>query len=212
MRTNKLTFESFIISPEPTKSHEPLKIVAFAKSISKKLDRKEVRRVSFSARFLDRFVITCEDALLRSLSEKDFVEVLDYDPTRRTAVVIGRNYPSLDTPLHWLTFRIEPSAKYVVFIRCEEPDENLNGSEKFPIPEAQTMNKKHAEKQIKQAKSAGLGFVEYNGDTPSLLSAGKELKGKKGVVTLDGILLWDCALENLENRCLEFLAESSNNF
>ncbi len=210
MSSSKLAFETFIVSPEPTKSPETLRIVQTAKSITKKMQNRDIHKTSFSAKFLDRFVITCEGTNLRSLSGGDFVEVMDFDPSRRVAVVIGRGIPSMDTPLHWMAYKIDPTANYVAFVRLAE--EGQLGSENILDPDNQVRKPRLTSEQRKLANDAGMGYAENIVDVSSLLAAAREMKGKNGLVTSEGILVWNRALEPIEEQCRARLMESSNSF
>jgi hypothetical protein len=57
---------------------------------------------------LTRGFLVTVDAQLGAMGEGDIVEVTDYDPVRKTSIVIGMREPSAYVPLHWLALRTHP--------------------------------------------------------------------------------------------------------
>lgn len=58
-----------------------------------------------SARYGRRVLITTGGAMLGSLKDTDFVEIMDYDPQRNHAKVLGKAEPSPDAGIHWLIYQ-----------------------------------------------------------------------------------------------------------
>ena len=67
----------------------------------KKLDRSG----DISIRYANRIVISSNQTL-KDLNEKDFVEVVDYNPSTDVALVIGETQPPLSLPIHWIVYRL----------------------------------------------------------------------------------------------------------
>ena len=67
----------------------------------KKIDRSG----DISIRYASRIVISTNRSL-KDLNEKDFVEVVDYNPSADVALVIGETQPPLSLPIHWVIYRI----------------------------------------------------------------------------------------------------------
>lgn len=69
--------------------------------VGKKIDREG----TISVRYGNRIVISTR-VQLGYLSEKDFAEIVDYNPSTDVALVIGNSAPSLSLPLHWIIYRL----------------------------------------------------------------------------------------------------------
>ncbi len=65
---------------------------------------------SVSMRFMDRVVCTGAGADLTDPGIADFIEVMDYDPVRHVALVVGKREAPLEIPVLWLLHRTFPGA------------------------------------------------------------------------------------------------------
>jgi len=50
-------------------------------------------------------------------SEETVVEVRDYDPVRHSCLAIGLVEPGIDTPIHWMAYRTDETARAAAFVR-----------------------------------------------------------------------------------------------
>jgi len=94
-----MSFETFFLGKEKIKNPLVGKMISAGKKIGDK------GTSSISMRYGNRIIITSKNSSLLSLTENDFVEVVDYDTVRNIALVIGMNEPSSAAALHWLIYR-----------------------------------------------------------------------------------------------------------
>ena len=73
---------------------------------------------SISVRFGKGFLMT--SGRFAGLSEGDYTEVVDYDPVKGIALLIGMQPPT-DVPLHWLVYRTFPMAGGAVHVSVDPP-------------------------------------------------------------------------------------------
>jgi len=113
-------FETFFLSPETVCNPLVVEIIAAGRH----LRENGPCYGAISARYGNRMVITGRFVDLGVLDVEDIVEVADYDPIRRMALVIGFCMPSVATPLHWLLFRREDISVVVhVYDSAMPPDD-----------------------------------------------------------------------------------------
>ena len=55
-----------------------------------------------SLKFGKRLLINSNQTDFRNIQPEDLVEIVDYDPLKNIALVIGKNEPSVETPVHWI--------------------------------------------------------------------------------------------------------------
>ena len=83
-----------------------------------------------SARVLHHVVMSGAGADVAHLALEDFVELVDYDPVRHVALVVGRRSAPREAPLLWLLHRVFPAAQ----VCCVVPA--AGGREAQPIDAA----------------------------------------------------------------------------
>jgi hypothetical protein len=66
---------------------------------------------ALSSRVLHHVVMSGAGADLAHLAIEDFVELVDYDPVRHVALVLGRRTAPQEGPLLWLLHRVFPAAQ-----------------------------------------------------------------------------------------------------
>ncbi|MBM3309654.1 MAG: class II aldolase/adducin family protein [Candidatus Altiarchaeales archaeon] len=71
---------------------------------------------NFSVRTRRGFLVTAGGVSKEKLSEKDLVEVLDYDLKANTVNVIGLNEPSSEARMHWLIYKKFPKVNAIVHV------------------------------------------------------------------------------------------------
>ena len=151
-------FQTFFLSNEISKC--PL--ISNAIEICKELCGKNILKNhgnGLSIRYGNRIVITGEDANLCDLSVKDFIEVVDFDPFKKTALVIGLKEVDSYVQTHWLIYRARNDVNVVFHLK--NFDENIDRD----LPEFK-----------------GNGSLEFS------LNILKALKNNKYVLTRDGTL------------------------
>ena len=80
------------------------------------LDEDALRGASVSVRQMNHMVATGEGAGLHKMALEDFVEVVEYDPVRHVALVIGMRDAPWAVPVHWLAQRVFPGAEGVAVL------------------------------------------------------------------------------------------------
>jgi len=63
-----------------------------------------------------RLLITAKNVDVRELKPQDIIEIVDYDPLKRTMLVIGAKDPALQTPVHWIIQKARKEAMAVLEI------------------------------------------------------------------------------------------------
>ena len=103
-RQSSILGSTFFASREPVRNPLTLKMLHAARAIAS----KDLSLVGSMSHRLTRGFLVTIDAQLGAMGEGDIVEVTDYDPVRKTSIVIGMKEPSTYVPLHWLALRTHP--------------------------------------------------------------------------------------------------------
>lgn len=103
---------TFFASREPVRNPLALKLVYAAQ----RLGTKEPALIGSIGHRLVRGFLLSADVNLCNMKEGDIVEVTDYDPVRKTSLVIGMKSPSRFVPLHWLAFQTNPDKLVSLFL------------------------------------------------------------------------------------------------
>ena len=151
-------FQTFFLSNEISKCPLILDAIEICKELCGKNILKNHGN-GLSIRYGNRIVITGEDANLCDLSVKDFIEVVDFDPFKKTALVIGLKEVDSYVQTHWLIYRVRNDVNVVFHLK--NFDENIDRD----LPEFK-----------------GNGSLEFS------LNILKALKNNKYVLTRDGTL------------------------
>jgi hypothetical protein len=108
------------VASEPVRSNAVPVIQGWAAKLVEELGSDAVAGASLAMRQMDHFVTTAVGANLGTLVLDDFVEVVEYDPVRHVALVIGMKDAPTSVPLLWLLLRVYPGAEGVVFLPGHE--------------------------------------------------------------------------------------------
>ena len=111
------------VSAEPVRSNAVPTVRDWAGRLSEVLDREELAGASVAMRQMDHIVATSEGPALGSLEVEHFVEVVEYDPVRHMAMVIGTRDAPRSIPLIWLMLRVFPGAAGVAVLPALERGE-----------------------------------------------------------------------------------------
>jgi len=114
-----------------------------------------------------RAIADCPTGLGRA-SESAIIEVYEYDPVRFQAMVLGLVEPPLETPVHWIARRVNPTLSTVAVVPSPPP--LAKGIALHPHPRG------------------------YLGDSNTLLELGRMLKGRSTTV-IERIGLVVCAAD-----------------
>ena len=113
---------TFYASREPVRNPLSLKLVHTARTIG---SEEPALIGSIGHRIIRGFLLTT-DATLCKVVESDIVEVADYDPVRKTSMVIGMKEPSRYVPLHWLGLQTHPDKLVTMFLFLDGPPPGVN--------------------------------------------------------------------------------------
>ena len=65
-------------------------------------------------------MITSRDIDIKNLKQQDIVEIVDYDPIKNIALVIGKKYPCIETPVHWIIQQARHDVNAILEITSEK--------------------------------------------------------------------------------------------
>ncbi len=111
------------VSAEPVRSNAVPSLQEWAGKLVEALDRQVLSGATVAMRQMDHIVATSEGADLSSLEMEHFVEVVEYDPVRHMAMVIGTRDAPRTIPLIWLMLRMFPGAAGAVVLPSLEKEE-----------------------------------------------------------------------------------------
>ena len=124
-------FQTFFVSREISISPIIADILDFCETIIKKNLRGLNYSISIS--YGKRILINSKDSILSKISQEDILEIVEYDPIKNIVLVIGKKYPSSDTPIHWIIQKARDDINAIVKISNKKLyDICIN---KFPIIE-----------------------------------------------------------------------------
>lgn len=118
-----MMFETFFLSREPVRN--PL--VAEVLTVGHHLGDGTWCGGTISVRYGHRMLITGQGVNLCHLKVQDLVEVADYDPVRKVALVLGPTQPSPTTPLHWFLYARRDVQAAIQIFDDEEPASGERG-------------------------------------------------------------------------------------
>lgn len=78
---------------------------------------------SLSIRTEKKFGISVGSRVIPPLNPKDFIEIVDYDPVRNSALAIGKEEPNEELPLHWFIYRTFPHINCIIVLDLELDEE-----------------------------------------------------------------------------------------
>jgi len=111
------------VSAEPVRSNAVPTIKEWAAHLVGTLDKDSLVNAALAMRQMDHIVVTTEGADLGALGLDHFVEVVEYDPVRHVAMVIGTRDAPRSIPLVWLMLRVFPGAAGVAVLPSLERGE-----------------------------------------------------------------------------------------
>jgi hypothetical protein len=108
------------VSNELIRSNAVPSIKDWVKGLSDGLQAEDLAGATVALRQMDHIVATGEGADLRKLELEHFIEVVEYDPVRHVAMVIGTRDAPHTIPLVWLMLRVFPGAAGVAVLPSVE--------------------------------------------------------------------------------------------
>lgn len=104
------------VSGELVRSNAVPQLEGWAALLRDRLTSDEMAGGTLAIRQMDHIVTTAQGADLASLELESFVEVVEYDPVRHVAMVIGLREAPRIIPLVWLLLRVFPGAEGLVVL------------------------------------------------------------------------------------------------
>ena len=127
-----LRFQTFFVSHEQSTALLVSDIIRAGKNLEKKGVLEDSQGV-ISLEYGKRMLITGNYASIQDLKREDIVEIVDYDPVKKNALVIGQNQPDVETPVHWLIHHAREDVHAVVQLNSKKLLEKL--SKNLPVTE-----------------------------------------------------------------------------
>jgi hypothetical protein len=120
-RQGTILGSTFFASREPVRNPNTLLIVSTSKAIAS----KDPSLSGSMGHRLPRGLLATTDIPFATMTEGDIVEITDYDPVRRTSIVIGLKEPTVYAPLHWLALRTNPGLSASLLLLMDGPMEGI---------------------------------------------------------------------------------------
>ena len=130
-----IPFQTFFISRETSNCPFIADIIEFGK----KLDKFEIVKdgeCSISLAFGKRLLINSKNFDIKNLKQQDIIEIVDYDPIKNVILVIGKKYPNIETPVHWIIQKARHDVNAIFQITSKSLYEHL--IDDLPITEKET--------------------------------------------------------------------------
>jgi|GEM_PF-4043253 len=113
---------TFFASREPVRNTMTLKLIKACQDLG---SMEPALMGSLGYRLVRGFLLTT-DGNLNGMREGDIVEVTDYDPVRKTSLIIGLREPSKYVPLHWLGLQTHPDKLVTLFLFVDPAPPGIN--------------------------------------------------------------------------------------
>jgi hypothetical protein len=113
---------TFFASREPVRNALTLKLIKACQDMGA---MEPALMGSLGYRLVRGFLLT-SDGNLHNMREGDIVEVTDYDPVRKTSLIIGLREPSKFVPLHWLGIQTHPDKLVTLFLFVDPAPPGVN--------------------------------------------------------------------------------------
>lgn len=107
----KTVFQTFYVSREESNCPTIADVISFTRKI------KNINNASISNRYGKRVLINNSNIKLEKTKKEDFLELVDYNPFKKTLMVMGAEEPTLDAPLHWFIINYRNEINTVVLIK-----------------------------------------------------------------------------------------------
>jgi len=111
------------VSNEPVRSNLVPVVQEWAAKLIAEVDKDDLSGATLAMRQVDHIVVTGDGVDLGALGMEHFVQVVEYDPVRHVAMVIGTRDAPHAIPLVWLMLRVFPGAAGVAVLPAMERGE-----------------------------------------------------------------------------------------
>ncbi len=126
------SFQTFYVSKEESACPLIPNIFNLAKTLNK-LKIEGDSNFTISIKFGKRIIINSEKSNFKNLEISDILEVVDYNPIKKTALIIGKKSPSENLPIHWIVQNAKDHVNFVLQIDNKDlsikniPETNIQG-------------------------------------------------------------------------------------
>ena len=110
----KNIFETFYISKEVIDNPLINELKKFSKKIKKDGLIKDGSNAIFSIGFGKRVLINAKVKDYSNILKEELIEIADYDPVKNNMLLIGKNKPFLETPIHWMIHHARSDVRFIV--------------------------------------------------------------------------------------------------
>ena len=89
---------------------------------SKKFESLKIKDVKYniSLGYGKRLLINARDVYIKQMKQQDIVEIVDYDPIKNIVLAIGKKYPCIETPVHWIVQKARHDVNAIVEITSKK--------------------------------------------------------------------------------------------
>jgi len=117
-KLSHILFQTFFVSRETSISPMIVDIIKFGKKLEE-LKLKE-SKYSISLSYGKRLLINARDVDIKQMKQQDIVEIVDCDPIKNIVLAIGKKYPCIETPVHWIVQKARHDVNAIVEITSKK--------------------------------------------------------------------------------------------
>ena len=128
-----ISFQTFYTSKEESNCPLITEFVRIDRNIEKKGFSKDIDSLTSSMRYGKRVIINSDYEKIGEISRRDILEIVDYDPVKKTLLVIGPKKPKVDSSVHWMIHHARSEINAVVQLNGQKILEKFEG--KIPSTE-----------------------------------------------------------------------------
>ncbi|MBN2602515.1 MAG: hypothetical protein JXA91_00080 [Candidatus Thermoplasmatota archaeon] len=120
-------FQNFYASRQESKCPLIPRAVAFLNKLIENHPKLDLFMPIISLSYGKRIIINSPSV---QINERNFLEIVDYDPIKQTYLLIGLSEPPIDAPLHWIVLNAKKEIN--VLLQMKLNLSNNKSSKKFP--------------------------------------------------------------------------------
>lgn len=139
-----IPFQTFFVSKELSNCPLTTDIIKFGKKVDEFGILKD-GECNISLTFGKRLLINAKKENIENLKNQDIIEIVDYDPIKNIIIVIGKKFPTIETPVHWTIQKARHDVNATLQITSKNLYDHL-------INDLPTTEKKTPKGTIEQAK------------------------------------------------------------
>ncbi len=111
-------FQTFFVSRELSISPMIVDIIKFGK----KLEELKLKGLdySISLSYGKHLLINARGVDIKQMKQQDIVEIVDYDPIKNIVLAIGKKYPCIEAPVHWIVQKARHDVNAIVEITSKK--------------------------------------------------------------------------------------------